>query len=63
MLHHSRRRATLMRAWMKEKAMEEQVGGPDDDLPGADPPTFGSPVGGGVTYEKRLAAYAVSEIT
>jgi 8-oxo-dGTP diphosphatase len=43
---------------MKEKAMEEQVGGPHDDLPGSHSPTFGSPVGG-VTYEKRLAAYAV----
>jgi len=43
---------------MKEKAMEEQVGGPYDDLPGSHTPTFGSPVSG-VTYEKRLAAYAV----
>ena len=38
--------------------MEAQVGGPYDDLPGSHAPTFGSPLVG-VTYEKRLAAYAV----
>lgn len=38
--------------------MEEQSGGPYDDLPWSHTPTFGAPIGG-VTYEQRLAAYAV----
>lgn len=38
--------------------MEAHVGGSHDDLPSSHTPTFGFPVTG-VTYEKRLAAYAV----
>jgi 8-oxo-dGTP diphosphatase len=43
---------------MKEQAMEEPVRERYEDPPGSHTPTFGSPAGG-VTYEKRLAAYAV----
>ncbi len=50
-----------MRAWMKEKAMEELVRGPYDVWPSSHIPTFGPPVGG-VAYEKRLAAYAVIRV-
>jgi 8-oxo-dGTP pyrophosphatase MutT (NUDIX family) len=47
-----------MHGCMKEQAMEEPVRALDDDPPGSHTPIFGSPVGG-VTYEKRIAAYAV----